>query len=347
MRLYRLRSGAPDRLVLEDAAEPQPGRGQIVMRIHAVSLNYRDLMVAEGRYAHGSVADGLVPCSDAAGEVIAVGEGVDRVAVGDRVAGLFMGRWLGGPYEERYGASALGGSTDGVLAEQVLFDQEAVVRIPDHLDYAEAATLPCAAVTAWNALFGGTPLLPGESVLVQGTGGVSLFALALARLAGAVVIQTTTSPGKAERARALGADELIVIEPDGDWPQAVLDLTQGRGVDHVVEVVGGANVAGAVRAARNGGAVHLIGAQASGSIDPTAVRRRNIVLRGIYVGSRNHFEAMNRAIARARLRPLIDRSFPLAAAAEAYAHLKAQAHMGKVVIDVSGEAAGRRQADPR
>jgi len=347
MRLYRLRNETPGRLTLEEADAPSPGRGQILVRIHAVSLNYRDLMVAEGRYAHGSVADGIVPCSDGAGEVIAVGEAVDRVAVGDRVAGVFMGRWLGGPYEERYGASALGGSTDGVLAEQVLFDQEAVVRIPDHLDYAEAATLPCAAVTAWNALFGGTPLVPGESVLVQGTGGVSLFALAFARQAGAAVIQTTTRPGKAERARALGADEVAVIDPDGDWAQAVLDLTGGRGVDHVVEVVGGANVAGSVRAARNGGAVHLIGAQASGSIDPTAVRRRNIVLRGIYVGSRSHFEAMNRAIARARLHPMIDRSFPFAAAAEAYAHLKGQAHMGKVVIDVSGEAGVTRRADRR
>ncbi len=339
MRLYRLHGPAgDDRLRLTEAPDPQPGPRDVLVRMGAVSLNYRDLMVFDGRYAHGGVPEGLVPCSDGAGEVIAVGDAVDRFVVGDRVAGLFMPRWLGGPYEERYGADALGGGRDGVLAEQVLFDQEALVAVPDHLSQPEAATLPCAALTAWNALFGGRPLLPGEDVLLQGTGGVSLFALAFAGMAGARTIMVTTRPEKRARALELGADEVIVLPESDDWPAAVRDLTAGRGVDHVVEVVGGSNVDGAVQATRNGGQVHLIGAQAKGGIDPTEVRRRNITMRGIYVGSRSQFLAMNRALAHFRSRPVIDRVFAFEAAPEAYRHLRSGAHVGKVVIELGRSA---------
>lgn len=335
MRLYRLSGPAgDDRLRLDTADVPRPGPREVLVRIDAVSLNYRDLMVADGRYAQGAVADGLVPCSDGAGEVVEAGPGVDAVQPGDRVAGLFMARWQGGPYEERYGASALGGAVDGVLAEYAVFDQEAVVRVPNHLTVTEAATLPCAGVTAWNALFGGTPLRPGEDVLVQGTGGVSLFAMAFARQAGARVILTTTSPDKRGRAEQLGADAVVVLPEAGDWPDAVLSLTGGRGVDHVVEVVGGANVGQSVRAVRNGGQIHLIGAQETGTVDPTRVRRRNVTMRGIYVGSRANFQAMNRAVSHARLRPVIDRVFPFEAAGEAYRHLRSGAHVGKVAIAV-------------
>jgi len=218
-----------------------------------------------------------------------------------------------------------------------VLDQEALVRLPPHLTFAEGATLPCASVTAWNALFGGPrPLLPGEDVLIEGTGGVSLFALAFARMAGARAIMTTTHASKRDRALELGADAVVTLSETADWPAQVRTLTAGRGVDHVVEVVGGANVAAAAQAARNGGQIHLIGAQASGLVDPVQLRRRNIVLRGIYVGSRVEFEAMNRAVALARYRPVIDQVFPFEAAAEAYAHLRAQQHMGKVVIRCGG-----------
>jgi NADPH:quinone reductase-like Zn-dependent oxidoreductase len=338
MRLYRL-SGPPGdgRLKLTEADAPKPGPRDVLVRIRAVSLNYRDLMVLEGRYAHGGVRDGLIPCSDGAGEVVAVGCQVDRLAVGNRVAGLFMPRWLGGPYEERFGVDSLGGGADGVLAEEVVFDQEAVVPVPDHLSFVEAATLPCAALTAWNALFGGQPLLPGEDVLLEGTGGVSLFALAFARMAGARTVMTTTKAAKRARVLELGAEDVVVLPATEDWPKAVRDLTGGRGVDHVVEVVGGANVAAAVRATRNGGHVHLIGAQGgAGTVDPTEVRRRNVALRGIYVGSRAQFLAMNRAISRTCHRPVIDGVFPFEAALDAYRHLRSQSHVGKVAIEIAG-----------
>jgi NADPH:quinone reductase-like Zn-dependent oxidoreductase len=337
MRLYRLAGPAgDDRLTLTEADDPAPGPRDLLVRMRAVSLNYRDLMVLEGRYAHGGVPDGLVPCSDGAGEVVAIGSQVDRFAVGDRIAGLFMPRWLGGPYEARYGADSLGGGRNGVLAEYVVFDQEAAVPFPDHLGFAEAATLPCAGLTAWNALFGAGPLLPGEDVLLEGTGGVSLFALAFARMAGARPIVTTTKAAKRDRALQLGADDVLVLPDTADWPKAVRDLTGGRGVDHVVEVVGGANIAAAARAARDGCQIHSIGALGKGAVDPTELRRRSIVLRSVYVGSRAQFLAMNRAISRARYRPLIDRVLPFESALDAYRHLRSQSHVGKVVIDIGG-----------
>jgi len=340
MRLWRLHGApGPDRLRLAEAPAPEPGPRDVLVRIDAVSLNYRDLMVFDDRYPGGSLPDGLVPCSDGAGEVVAVGAEVDRFAVGELVAGLFMPRWLGGPHEERFGRDALGGGRDGVLAELVRFDQEALVAVPGHLDAVEAATLPCAALTAWNALFGAGPVTPGEDVLLFGTGGVSLFALAFARMAGARTIMVTTRPEKRARALALGVDEVIALPETDDWPQAVRDLTGGRGVDHAVEVVGGANVEGSVRATRNGGQVHLIGAQQQGRIDPTEVRRRNQILRGVHVGSRSQFQAMNRALSRTGTRPVIDRVFAFEAAPQAYAHLRSGAHVGKVVIRL-GPGAG-------
>ena len=332
MRRYQL--FGPGRLEATTAALPEPGPGEVLVRVRAVSLNFRDLMVFDGRYAHGGVREGLVPCSDGAGEVTAVGERVDRVTVGDRVAGLFMPRWQGGPYEEIYGETALGGGADGMLSEYVVIGQDGVVRVPEHLDFAEAATLPCAAVTAWNALFGGEPMLPGETVLLEGSGGVSLFALAFARMGGARTIALTTRTEKRDRLLELGADAVLALPEVDDWAAAVRSLTDGRGVDHVVEVVGGENVAAAGQAARNGGQIHLIGAQSAGQIDPTPLRRRNIRMRGIYVGSRVQFEAMNRAIAHHGYRPVVDRVFPFDAAGDAFAHLRAQKHIGKVVIEV-------------
>jgi NADPH:quinone reductase-like Zn-dependent oxidoreductase len=327
-----------DGLVLRHADTPHPGPGQVLVRMRAASLNYRDLRVAGGRYALGSVPENLVPLSDGAGEVISIGSGVSRVQPGDRVAALFLQHWLGGNFEEAFGVSALGGSCHGVLAEYAVFDQNGLVKLPSHLSFEEGATLPCAGTTAWNALFGATPVKPGETVLTLGTGGVSLFALQFAKMVGARVIATSSSAAKLNNVLQLGADEGIDYTTSPDWHEQVMALTRGRGVDHVIEVVGGENVGQSVEATRNGGTVHLIGAQAGGLIDPTRVRRRNVTMRGLYVGSRAHFESMNLAIAQHALKPVIDRVFPFTEAKAAYQHLASRTHMGKVVITLGGQA---------
>ncbi|KAA0010045.1 NAD(P)-dependent alcohol dehydrogenase [Billgrantia pellis] len=339
MQVYHLLPGQGlDGLVLRQADTPRPGPGQVLVKMRAASLNYRDLRVAEGQYALGSVPENLVPLSDGAGDVVDIGPEVTRVQPGDRVAALFLQHWLGGEFEEAFGISALGGSCHGVLSEYAVFDQNGLVQLPAHLSYEEGATLPCAGTTAWNALFGGPAVKPGETVLTLGTGGVSLFALQFAKMAGARVIATSSNPAKLDYALQLGADEGIDYTASPEWHEQVMALTGWRGVDHVVEVVGGENVGQSVEATRNGGTVHLIGAQAGGLIDPTRVRRRNVTLRGLYVGSRAHFEAMNRAMAQHALKPVIDRVFPFDEAKAAYRHLAARAHMGKVVITLGDKA---------
>lgn len=333
MRLYRLPKAASiDDLTLAEAATPEPQRGQVLVRMQAWSLNYRDLMVATGRYGIGGTAPNLIPVSDGAGEVVAVGPAVRRARPGDRVCPTFMQGWLGGEVIAEARQRALGGGVDGVLAEYVLVDQENLVQVPAHLSYEEAATLPCAAVTAWNALYGGRHLQPGETVLVLGTGGVSVFALQFAHLAGARVIATSSSTEKLARIRALGAAEGINYREQPEWQDAVRELTGGRGVDYVVEVGGAGTLPRSVAAARVGGQVALIGVLTGGQIDPAPIMRRNVTLRGIFVGSREMFEAMNRAIALHQLRPVIDRVFPFAQARDAYRHLQSAAHVGKVVI---------------
>ncbi len=335
MKLYRFPQAAGiDTLVLQDAPVPTPGRGQILVKMRAASLNYRDLNVAAGRAARGTVPADLIPLSDGAGEVVALGPDVTRVAVGDRVAGLFRQNWLGGEMEPYHVESSRGGAIDGVLAEYVLFDQDGVVHLPNHLSFEEGATLPCAGVTAWNALYAARPLGVGETVLILGTGGVSIFALQFAQAAGARVIATSSSDAKLARAKALGAAEGINYRQHPEWQEQVMALTSGRGVDHVVEVGGAGTLARSVEAARIGGQVHLIGVLTGGEINPTPILRRNTRLRGIYVGSRQMFEAMNRAIALHAIRPVIDRVFAFADATAAYHHLKGQTHVGKVVIRI-------------
>ncbi len=333
MRLYRLpKAEGIDDLTLTEAPEPVPQRGQVKLRMHAWSLNYRDLMVATGRYGVGGTRPGLIPLSDGAGEVVAVGPDVRRAAIGDRVCPTFMQGWPGGEVIAEARRRALGGGIDGVLAEFVLVDEDDLVHIPPHLDWQEAATLPCAAVTAWNALFGARRLQPGETVLVLGTGGVSVFALQFAHIAGARVIATSSSPAKLARARALGAAEGIDYRAQPEWQEAVRDLTGGRGADYVVEVGGAGTLPRSIAAARIGGEVALIGVLTGGQIDPAPIMRRNVTLRGIFVGSREMFEAMNRAITLHRMRPVIDHVFPFAAARDAYRHLEGASHVGKVVI---------------
>ena len=232
-----------------------------------------------------------------------------------------------------YAPSALGGAIDGVLAEEVLFEQSGLVHVPDHLSFEEAATLPCAAVTAWNALHGGQyPVQPGQTVLVLGTGGVSVFALQFARMAGCRVIATSSSDDKLARVRELGADVTINYRAQPDWEQEVLRATNGRGVDHVVEVGGAGTLPRSIAACALGGQIALIGVLTGGQVDPATIMRRSITLRGIYVGSRAMFEAMNRAISHAVLRPVIDRVFEFGEAPAAYRHLEAAGHLGKIVI---------------
>jgi NADPH:quinone reductase-like Zn-dependent oxidoreductase len=315
------------------------GAGQVLVRIRAVSLNYRDLLIASGRYGRGSPTYPLVPMSDAAGEVIAVGPEVSRLKPGDRVAGAFFQRWIDGPFDSGKGASALGGAMDGVLAEEVVFDAGGVVRIPDALSFEQAATLPCAGVTAWVGLVALGGIERGQTVLAMGTGGVSVFALQFAKSMGARVIVTSSSDEKLDRARTLGADDVINYQKVRDWDVRARELTAGRGVDHILEVGGAETLPTSIRAVREGGHISLVGLLSGRAGDREVVKNsgRGIRVDSVYVGSVRHFEAMNEAIGRWALRPVVDRVFPFAEAKAAYAYLQAAKHVGKVVIDVSGK----------
>ncbi len=335
MRLYCLpKQTGFDDLTLSEADTPRPGRGQVLVRMRAASLNFRDLSVATGRYMLSAVPPNVVPLSDGAGEVVELGDGASRLRVGDRVAGIFMQGWLGGELEPAHAQSALGGAIDGVLAEYKVFDEQGLVHIPPHLSFEQAATLPCAAVTAWNALFGLRPLAPGQSVLVLGTGGVSIFALQFAHAAGARVIATSSSDEKLARAKALGASDGINYRAMPDWQDTVRQLTDGRGVDHVVDVGGPGTIERSVRATRNGGVATLIGVLTRGTLDPLAVFTSGAIVRPIYVGSRQMFEAMNAAISLHRIEPVVDRVFAFEEAKEAYRYLKGATHVGKVVVAI-------------
>lgn len=322
-----------DSLTMSERPDPAPGPRQVLVRVRATSLNYRDLLTIEGKSARAAPKPDLIPLSDGAGEVVAVGAGVTRVRPGDRVAGCFMQRWFGGPINERVGASAMGGAIDGMLTELAVLEEDGVVKLPSHLSYEEGATLPCAGVTAWNALVEIGQMKAGETIVVLGSGGVSIFALQFARLVGARVIATSGSPAKAERLKAMGAEAVIDYKTTPDWDQEVLKLTGGRGADIVVEVGGAGTLPRSFNAVRLGGTISVIGLLTeTAAIDPMPILRRNIKVQGIYVGNTLMFEAMNRAIEAGKLRPVIDKVFPFAAAKEAYKHLKSQQHLGKIVI---------------
>jgi NADPH:quinone reductase-like Zn-dependent oxidoreductase len=335
MRGYRIHDfSGPDAYQLEDLPDPAPGPGEVLVRIRAASLNFRDLLVVRGHYSRNLPLP-LIPLSDGAGEVVAIGPGVTRVQPGDRVAAAFMTGWIDGLPSEEKGRSALGGAIDGVLAESRVFPQEALVKFPDHLSYEEASTLPCAAVTAWHALVFGRGLTPGDTVLVQGTGGVSLFALQFARLAGARVLATSSSDEKLQRTSALGASDGINYRTTPDWDAAARTLTGGVGVDHVVEVGGAGTLGKSLKAVRPGGRISLIGIlSGAGDVNFLPILMKNVQVQGIFVGSVAMFEAMNRAIALHRLRPVVDRVFAFDQAAEALRYLASGAHFGKVVIRV-------------
>lgn len=325
-----------DALVRVELPDPTPGPGQVVVQVRAASLNYRDLMMVEGRYNARQPLP-LIPLSDGAGEVVAVGSGVTRVKIGDRVMGNFCQEWLGGEFQWRYWTrTCLGGPLPGMLREYALLSEQGVVPIPDHLTYEEAATLPCAAVTAWNALVCIGQIRAGETVLIQGTGGVSLFALQFARMHGARIIATSSSDTKLAKVREMGASEGINYKTTPDWDAATKELTSGAGVDHIVEVGGAGTLPRSLRAIRPGGKIHLIGVLSSpenpAPIDPAPILNRAIQVRGLLVGSREMFEEMNRAIRLHELRPVIDRVFPWEEAREALEYVRSGAHFGKVVL---------------
>jgi NADPH:quinone reductase-like Zn-dependent oxidoreductase len=333
MRAYRLQAAGIDGLAEVELPMPKPGPRQVLVKVAACSPNFRDLAIALGTYRMPTKPD-LVPLSDGAGEVIEIGPGVTRVKAGDRVAGCFFQRWFGGPPAADTHVSALGGGLDGMLAQYVVLEQDGVVALPAHLTFEEAATLPCAAVTAWHALAEHARIVAGEIVLVQGTGGVSIFALQLARLMGARVIVTSSSDEKLARAKALGAAHGVNYKATPEWDKAVVELT-GGGVDHVVEVGGPGTLARSLRAIRVGGKITLIGVLAGAAeINPMLIFSRRANVQGISVGSTQMFEAMNRAIAASGLKPIIDKVFAFGEAPAAYRHLQSAQHFGKVVIRV-------------
>jgi NADPH:quinone reductase-like Zn-dependent oxidoreductase len=338
MKVYEIRDHfGLDALTLVDRPQPQPGPHEVLLKVRAVSLNYRDLMVVKGLY-NPRMPLPRIPVSDAVGEVAAVGPGVTRVKTGQRVAGIFMQQWLCGELTDAAARSALGGAIDGLLAEYAVLHEDGVVTVPDHLGDEEAATLPCAAVTAWHALVVSGQVKPGDTVLTQGTGGVSLFALQFARLAGARVVITSSRDDKLQRARDLGAADGINYKTTPDWGDPARKLTGGRGVDHVVELGGAGTLAQSLRAVRTGGHVALIGVLTgnTGQVNPVPVLMKGVRLQGIFVGSREMFEDMNRAIALSGLRPVVDRVFPFDEAPAAFRHMESGAHFGKIAIRVSG-----------
>ena len=334
MRAWEIQGGfGLDHLQLAERPDPQPGPGQVKLRVRAVSLNYRDLLTVQGLYNPRQKLP-LIPCSDGVGEVVAVGEGVTRAKPGDRVCGIFAQRWLAGEPSRDKLRSTLGGPFDGLLAEQVVLHEDGVVHVPPHLSDEEAATLPCAGLTAWSALVTHGRLTAGDTVLLQGTGGVSIFALQLARLLGVRALITSSRDDKLERARRLGASGLINYRQTPEWSGAVRELTEGAGVDLVVEVGGAGTLEQSLRSVRLGGTICLIGNLAGvvAQVPLTLIFMQQARLQGILVGHREGFEAMNRAIAQHGLHPVVDRVFPFEDARAAFALMAAGGHFGKICI---------------
>lgn len=329
-RVFELREFGLDKIASTDRQLAPVGPEQVLVRMKAVSLNYRDYLVASGLYSRNLKLP-LVPISDGAGEVIEVGERVTRVKRGDRVTPIFMQRWIGGRLTNDSAQSALGGAIDGVAQNEAVFHQDGLVKIPEHLSFEEAATLPCAALTAWNALFEAGDVSPGDTVLTLGTGGVSIFALQFAKAAGATVVITSSSDDKLTRAKKLGADVGINYRTSVDWEKPVLQLFP-EGVDHVIELGGAGTLDKSVKAVRPGGHISLIGRLTDGGFDPTRLLMKGARLQGIFVGSREMFERMNKAIAVNKITPVIDRTYKIEKLAEAIEELSKGGHFGKVVL---------------
>lgn len=325
--------GGLDKIVIEDRAQPVAGPGQILVRVRANSLNFHDFAVVAGML---QTADRRIPMSDGAGEVVAVGDGVTAFNVGDQVVSTFFPNWpTGGPALDRL-IGVPGDHVDGYAAEYVAMPATAFTRVPKGWSLTEAATLPCAALTAWRALMVEARIKPGDVVLTQGTGGVSIFAVQLAKAAGATVIATSSSAQKLDRLKALGADHLINYKEEAEWGQAAAALTGGRGVDAVVEIGGPGTMNQSINASRIGGHISLIGVLTgwSGEINTAVAMSKNVTIKGVTVGSRQEQEEMIAAIEANGIKPIIDSTFPLEKIADAFAHQISQKHFGKICLEL-------------
>ncbi len=337
MKVWQIPAFGIDNIEIVERPTPQPASGQVLIKVHAVSLNYRDLLVVLGKY-NPKLALPRIPCSDGAGEVIAVGDGVTRWRPGQRVAGIFMQHWIeGAPTAERQ-RGALGGDIDGMIAEYVALDQSGLVEIPENLRWEEAATLPCAGVTAWNAVVHAGHIKAGDTVAIQGTGGVSIFALQFARLLGARVLGTSSSDEKLQHAHKLGLDSGLNYKKNPDWARWVLEQTGGVGADLVVEVGGAGTVAQSLKAVRIGGVIAQIGilSQSNEPLVISPILHKQVHLQGIYVGSRVNFEEMNKAIALNSLQPSVDEVFAFHHFQNALRAMESGSHFGKLVVRVNG-----------
>lgn len=333
MRAYRITQFGLEHLQPVEIPKPKPGAGEVLVRVHATSLNYRDLMMVRGKY-DPRLKMPRIPLSDGAGEVVEVGAGVTGVRTGERVVGLFLPNWQEGAPSSEKSRSALGGSVDGMLAEFVVLREDGVVPFPDHLSYEAAAALPCAALTAWHALMEAARIQAGQTVVIQGTGGVSLFALQFAKMSGARVLGTSSSDEKLERAKHLGLDAGLNYKQHPEWAKWVKEQTGGQGADIIVEVGGAGTLDQSMKAVRVGGIVTQIGvlSGAEQNLSIPGILMRQVRIFGIYVGSRAMMERMNAAIALHRLRPTIDKVFSWDQAVAAYRHLESGQHFGKIVI---------------
>ena len=325
--------GGLDKIVIEERPTPSVGHGDILVRVRASSLNFHDFAVVAGMI---KTPDGRIPMSDGAGEVVEVGAGVNRFKAGDKVISTFFPNWpAGGPRLERL-LGVPGDSADGFAAEHVVMPASAFTRMPVGWSFEEAATLPCAALTAWRALMVEARIKPGDVVLTQGTGGVSIFAVQLAKAAGATVISTSSSAEKLARLKALGADHLINYKEDANWGHTAAKLANGRGVDVVVEIGGAGTLVQSIHATAIGGHISLIGVLAgvSGEVPTALVMSKNIAIKGVTVGSRQDQEDMIAAIDANGLKPVIDSTYPLDQIAQAFAHQLSQKHFGKICLAI-------------
>ncbi len=332
-RLVRTGTQGPFTLKLVEAAVRSPGPHEVLVKVHAASLNRRDIFLMQGLYPVGP-RDSLVPLSDGAGEVVAVGSGVKRLHVGDRVAAIFFQKWLRGRPSPDVLNSALGGQLDGMLAQYVTLNEHGLVTLPSNLSYEEGATLPCAGVTAWNGLFTRGHLQKGDTVLLEGTGGVSTFGLQFAVAAGAKVIITSSHDSKLEEARKLGAFGTINYKKVPDWEKSVRELTGGVGVQEVLEVGGKDSLPHALASVGPGGHIALIGGLGGfgGDVPAMALMMANATVSGIYVGSRADFEAMNAFIQKHDVKPIVSRVFPFSDAKAAFDLMQSEDFFGKIVI---------------
>ena len=334
MRAWQITKFGIDSLDFVERPTPVPGPGEVLVGVRAVSLNYRDLLMVKGLY-NPRLRFPRIPCSDGAGEVVAIGEGVTEWKPGDRVMGIFMQNWLEGPLTPARAKGALGGDIDGTLTDYIVLKEQGLVSIPDHLSYQEAATLPCAAVTAWNALRAGE-VRHGSRVLIQGTGGVSIFALQFAKLVGATVLGISSSYEKLQRAVGLGLDGGLNYRDHPDWDRWVFEQTEGEGVDIVVEVGGLGTLARSLKAIRTGGVIAQVGVLADSS-DPLpigSILHKMVRIQGIYVGSRADFVEMNKAISMTQMRP-VGEDFHWTQAREVLTKMQERSHFGKLVLSVA------------